>query len=255
MSFFILTNTARERAALLQATDSSDVATDATGIKNVSGGPRHLSWTQSGTGERRIAYINKTNKFTVDTFIMTRADRHVGHEFKLRSWSAYPGTSTDHVNSSNWAPTLVGVGSNDFVQTGLTITAAEAVGIVLAAGTAGAYTKTVSQLFFGTAFNLPEPRSVSVQMQWQTVTLGRKSYLLRERRSFTLENISRAEVETLQALPNDEPLFFYDSTGIVFADKLYHCLLTDVAIQPAQNDNHNVSIEISQLRHYAETAL
>ena len=115
--------------------------------------------------------------------------------------------------------------------------------------------KTVSQLFFGTAFNLPEPRSISVEMQWQTIRLGRQIYLVRERRSFVLENLTRSQIETLQSLPNDEPLFFYDSTGIVFADKLYHCLLLNVGIQPAQNDNHNVSIELAQLRYYAETAV
>lgn len=250
MSFSLIANTAGRAAALVQATDSSNVATDASKIRNIVGGPRHLSWQQTGTAARRLVYVNKTNKLSADTFVMVRADRHVGHSFTLSSWSSYPSTKVDHVTSSNWAPTLVGRNSTDFIQTGLSISATEAVGVLLDSGTAGAYTKTVGQLYFGTAIALPEPLNSTIEETARSESFHRAVYTVREERSLIFRLISRATLAALEALPVGEPVFLYDSLGKVLAANLYHCVITALNAQATGDDTFDVLMEVAQLEHY-----
>lgn len=256
MTLRLCVNNAFNDCSALLVTDTSHAATtDADGVFSVVGSPRHLSWTQSGTGGRIVAYVNKAANLAFDTFIMTRADRHVGHEFRLRSYATYTSSSTDHISSSNWAPTLVGVRSQDFITTAYSQTGRAALGIYLSDGTGGAYSKSVAPFYFCSSFVFPSAQSVGVQMRpyFQGLTNGRNWYLFEEVLTLNIDGLTRAQVDTLQMMPRlmSEPSFLYDDSGYLLADYLWHGLVTSLTVAQAQNDFHSISLEFARLRSYA----
>lgn len=251
MALKLLTNRAWADCSTFKVTNSSDVETADTLTLNMVGGARHLAFTQAGTAGLRVVYVNKNNKLTFDTFVMVNASAHVGHAFQLISVASYPGTLTTHVTSTNWAPTLVN-GGRDFVQGGLSVTNAEAVGIVLDSGTGGAYTKTINKLYFSTAFALPQFGGMQMSPNWTTITVKRTRYAVDEQRTLTITGLTKAQVSTLQSLPNllTEPCFIWDDAGQFFSENLYHALITQMSVNQQFNDLYSVTFTLYRLRRY-----
>lgn len=255
MTFQLLVNSINDQAAVARVTDSSDVevAAEQPNISVITGGPRHLQLAQSGTAARRYVYINKTTAMSFDSLVMVRADRHVGHSVAFRWWSNYTSTSTDISTSSNWAPTLVGPLSQDYIVTGLSVSTAQAAGVVLDSGSGGAYTKKLAQLFFANSFSFPQPPAVRRSVVFGPIVIGRQHYLIDERITFSWPLLTRAQVNTLQQLPRllSEPCFIYDSSGRFIPEKLLHIMITKLSVVAEYNDLHRVEMECFLLRQYA----
>lgn len=256
MTLRLCTNNAFEDCSNILVSDTShSLTTDTDGIWSVASGPRHLCWTQSGTAGRILAYVNKSGNLAWDTFIMTRADRHSGHEFRLRSYATYSSSSTDHISSSNWAPTLVGARSQDFVTTAYSGSSLQALGIYLSDGTGGAYAKSVYPFYFCSSFSFPQTRDIAVTFQnlWLDGIVNRHLYRFEERVTLVVNKLTRANVQSLQALPKllTEPCFLYDDSGYLLSDYLWHGLITRLNISQPQDDFHTVTLEFSRLRSYS----
>ncbi len=117
MSVYLINNDVYAAASELRATDTSDtVVTDAAEVANVTSGPRHIAWPQTGTADRRIAYINTTNALSATWLVLSNADNHNTHELKFHEWSSYSGTKRVLLDVDNFPDaTLVGKSSNDMV--------------------------------------------------------------------------------------------------------------------------------------------
>lgn len=255
MTFQLLVNSIWDQSAVARVTDGSDaeVAAEQPNVSVITGGPRHLTLTQSGTAARRYVYINKTTPMSFDSLVMARADRHVGHSVAFRWWSNYTSTSTDLVTSTNWAPTLVGPRAQDYILTGLSVATAQAAGVVLDSGSGGAYTKKLSQLFFCNSFSFPQAPTVRTISAFGPIVIGRQHYLVNEQLQIVWPQLTRAQVNTIQALPRvlTEPCFLYDSTGRFLIDKLLHVMITRLSVVAEFNDLHRLTMECFALRQYS----
>lgn len=251
MALKILVNHAWAGCADFLVTNGSDVETADTLTRNMVGGARHLTFTQAGTAGLRIVYVNKSAKLSFDTFVMVNASRHLGHAFQLVSWATYTGTLTQHVNESNWAPTLVN-GGRDYVEGGFSASNVDALGIVLDSGSGGAYTKTLNQLYFSTAFTLPYFGSMSMTPTWTAVAVGRQRYHVDERRALVIPGLTKTQKETLLELPNlrTQPFFIWDDSGDYFSENLYHCVCTSLGIAQEMDELYTASFELYRLRRY-----
>lgn len=49
----------------------------------------------------------------------------------------------------------------------------------------------------------------------------------------------------------EEPCFLWDEEGQMFAENLYHCVVTRAAISQMANDLYSVAFEVQRLRRYA----
>lgn len=255
MPLRVLTNTIWQDAASLIVTDTSyALTTDASGLEHVTAGQRWHKWTQSGTADRYISYVNKNGGLGCSHVVLTRADLHVGHQVQLISHSSYSGTATTEYNSgSSWAPTLIGRTSQDHVWT-LACSSKQAMTLGLLAGTAGSYAKSVHQIYFSDALTLTYPQGVTrSQLRFPTTyTHKREAYLVDEQWDFSAVGLTRAEVETLQSLYRLQaaPCFIYDADGTLIPFKLLHGLMSNFQIVAYFDDGYAVQMTVLALREW-----
>lgn len=250
MAISILANTVWQNAAELQITDSSQVVTgEQDGQEILTGGPPHLFHTQSGIARRRYVYVNKAGGLSCDATVLTKATRHTGKSVKISNWSGWPSGRVDNLSDAAWAPTCVGLNSDTFVQLNLAISNVTAVGWSLDSGD---YTKKMSQMYFCTAFTSGDWVGVRVTPEWGSVLIRRRVCLYREKATAVIENLTRAQVNTLRGLYRfmDEPIFIYDSTAAFFSNNLWHCMVVNVQVTQQALDLFTVSLDLVRLREY-----
>lgn len=254
MSIKLLVNHAWDSCALVSAYDNAYAsAGDASGIQSVVGGPRHLSWTQSGTGDRVVAYVDTSSTLAADTFVMVRADRHLTHGVTVKSWATWTSSASDLFASSNFAETLIGRGSKDYVLEFAAVSGKQALGVLLEAGTGGAYAKTLSQMYFASAFNLPNIASVTLEPMYAGYYRNRQNYLIDEQITLISGGLTQTQIAAFEALPNllSEPVFLYESAGALLQDKLYHCIIDRFSVIQATDNLYGVQIVANRLRAYS----
>lgn len=246
----LIVNSILEDTAVIKVTDGSDTnqTAETETAKLISKGPRHLYQTQTGTGARRYVYINTAGGLSCDTCVIVRADRHNGKAVKIKKWSDYTASVTDVYSSGTWAPTLLGPLSQDAILENLGISSVEAVGLELGS----TYSKTISQVYFGTAFVFDSMTSAKISLDWDRIQLGKQSLLTDYSVAITAAMLTRAEVNTFESLFNltTEPCFLYDSDEVWLPDKLWHVAIPSYSIQPLVNDLYDVSFTAHRLRAY-----
>ncbi len=252
MAIYILANTVWGLAAELQITDSSQVVTgEQSGQEILTGGPQHLYHEQSGIARRRYVYVNKAGGLVCDATVLTKATRHSGKSVKISNWSAWPSGRVDNLSDAAWAPTCVGLNSDTYVNVSLSIgSGAQAVGWSLDSGD---YTKRMSQMYFCTAFTSGDWAAVRSAPEWGSVVIGRRLYLYREKATAVIENLTRAQVNTLRGLYQfmEQPIFIYDSTAAFFSNNLWHCMVVNVRVTQQALDLFTVELDLVRLREYA----
>lgn len=256
MSLSVLVNNAWQQAAQFKVTDLSDVATsDTDASDNVVRGARHLGYAQIGTGARRFAYVNKAGGMSADTMVLIDAIKHATHSINVKSWTAFPGTSSSHFSSTNWAPTLIGPNSRDVLMSIGAQSAKHGFGIELDSGTGGAYTKLVTKLFFGTLMplNYNPQQSFESAPFWGTVVVRRQSYLVEYAATLAFEHLTSVEFDAWQSLYKllEEPFFLYDPDGTRLPEKLWHVVLPEFTATPLFNNLWNLQLTFYRLRTYA----
>lgn len=258
MSLQILTNTVFRDCAQLKVTDTAEVATtDTTGLENVTGGQRWQYWTSGTTADRRIAYINKNGGLACSHVVLTRADLHQNHQIQIHSWSNYTSSATTEYDSgASFAPTLIGPFAQDYVWdlTAASITNKQAMTMAFVAGTGGAYTKKVHQLYFSSALTLNYPGSITIERQkFPTMYLyDRQSYLVDSEFQILAASLTEAEVNTFNNLYmlQRRPIFIYDSAGTLITFKLLHCIIKDFKVVESFHDTYDVQLDVLSLRQW-----
>lgn len=254
MALQVLVNTAWQQAAALFVTDLADVATtDSSGAVNVVGGPLHLNWTQTGTSDRRIVYVNKSGGISVNYLVMVNAAAYNGHGVDVKSWSTYTGAATTISSTANFAGTLIGEKTKDYVLSLGTQASKQAVGVDLYGGTGGNYTKTVNKIFFAQAFALTYPNEIAQSSAYGVTTIKRQAYHYSEALSIKLEPMTKAEWQSLQGLYRikEEPFFLYDPEATRLLDGLWYVVTQSLNAEPLGNDYYRVNWTMLRLRYWA----
>jgi hypothetical protein len=255
----LVVNSAWRDAIRILVTDNSDVASsDGDKITNVTTGPRHLEWTQSGTSARRIVYHNGDGGIDYDTFIVTRADRLNTHSVKIIEWTAYTATSSNEFSTTTFAETLVGAQSTDWVyEPASAVTGLEALGLETDAGTGGAFTATLNKVYAGTSIELENPVSAGTQPVDRTtrIVLDTKSYQVDELLTLTFKHVTSAQVESIRNLYqiHTEPFFVYDQEDNWVPYKLYHCVFAGAPVTQVFDDLYNMTLNLARVRLYNNT--
>jgi hypothetical protein len=248
----LIANQLYEQSARVICTDTSGTETDsATYPENVISGRRDLYWAQTGTADRRIAYINMQGTLAINRLVVGLASRQAGNTFKVLSWpSSYPTGETAHVNDASFAGPFVGPLSQDYVyEFSPAISGKYAVGVQLD----GSNQKAVGKLYGGTAISLSGLESASYSPTYETRVLGRQNYLVDHVGRFTFSGVSRDTIDLLERLYRvvREPVFFWDSEGTRIPFSLWHGIITNLVVGVAFDNLHVVQIETMRLRHYS----
>lgn len=253
----ILANTVGRDAAEIRITDSSNVdvgASESAGKTIISGGARYLRWTQSGTAERRVVYINTNGGLDFTHVFIRNADWHSGQTVDIVSWSSYPSTMTTEMSSVDLDSYLVGPNTLDAVVPLTVDTSPEAVGIVFPS----AYETKVGQIYFCQAVQFDAlvgehtgevlPETEPQRQHW------RKHYEIEEQATIMLDG-DQSDVDGLADLPKREPIVLYDDSGSGgvghgIADLAAHCLLTRDSAEARADDSYLVALDYEILREY-----
>lgn len=252
----LLVNSVWGDAAQLRVTDSSDVETsDGAGVQNITSGPRHLEWTQDGTAERRLVYVEKGGTLTYDTVVVTRADRYETHGVQIADYATYTGSATTRFTSTNFAETLIGEDSLDYVlEIGSTISSKQAVSLTLSSGTGGAYSKTVNKFYACSSLELNNVKSAAVRPEKRatSVIIDRRAYQVSKGVRLQFEMVTDSQLNSLDTLYRlrEEPFFIYDSSGLWLQEKLLHVVLSGAPVVKSFNDLHEVELNLKTLRRY-----
>lgn len=257
MPLKILVNSAWESATQVIATDTSNATTneDST-IENVTGGVPYLLWQSGATSDRRITYIDKSSRLTSTHFVLTRADRHVGHQIKLYKFASYPSSATLITSTANPLATssLVGQSGQDLVIE-CAATNVEGLCAEFLAGTGGNYTKKVHQMYFANALTLNKPSYLTTSLaNFPTYYKYRnKNSLINKRINIISEELTRDEVDSFEQLfrLKGQPFFIYDSDGAHIRYNLIHCMLENYQISPFQDNYYNISLNVVELRRWS----
>lgn len=259
MALKLISNTAWRDCAQLSITDTSHAETTSEKARaiNVTGGPRSLSWTQSGTGDRIISYINKAGTLAADTLVVTRANNFNGHEVRVRSYSTYSSTPSDILNTASFAQSLVGPDGTDWVYEFSAVASKQALSLYLGAGSGGAYTKTVGAVYFSTALSLDYPSSMTIgPLDSRTVhVVHGNAYRVHRTISLQFSMLTQAQVQTIEQFykMTREPIFIYDSTGNWIFRNLAYVAIVDVKRLQRLNDFYPISLELVELNGASST--
>lgn len=255
---FIVNEAERDRVKLGTTTAAPADVDDRDKILNITGGARHLEWTQGDSTTRELSYIAKWNTgLSANTVVLARADRHLGHDLTIKAYSAYPSTPVT-VGSETTLATgdLVGFDTQDYILEFTQKNAQQAFAVEFGNGAGGAYTRIVNSLFFGNAFEFDNVESITRRPVPKRVPLevGRNSYYVQEQCSIVFSAVSEDKLQDFEELYRvyDEPCFIYDSLGSFISEKLLHVIVTArpiVKYIPAQDVN-TIRVDFSVLRYY-----
>ena len=254
MALKLIVNSVWQNCPQVKVTDLSDAATaDTDNPANFVGGPRHIRYAQSGTGDRRFVYVNKAGGLTCDTLVIADASSFVGHGVQVHSWATYTGATTVAFSASAFAETLYGPNGSDWVASLGTISSKQAFGVDIFAGTGGAFSKVVNKIFFGTAYTFNYNYDLQISPNWSRVLLRRQSYLTEYQATLSVEGLSKTELDSFQALYNllEEPFFLWDSDGTRLSQRLWYVITLELRISPRFDDLYDVSFVLYRLRSHA----
>lgn len=260
MPLVVLTNSVWSAAARLVSTDNTHAEqADQTGLQSISGGHNHYTWTQSGTADRFIVYVNKVGGLACTYLVVTHADAFNGHQVQITSWTSYSGTSTTEFDSgTSFAETLVGPQSKDWVRA-VTCSSKEALGLNLTAGTGGNYAKTLYKVYFSTGFTLNYPGAegspaviIEPLPRHSRHFLEKQSFSVTERWTFTAHGLTRTELQTFERLPylKTDSFFIYDSAGTLISHKLLQCVLESYQIIGVFDNLYAIQFSVLAVNQY-----
>jgi hypothetical protein len=187
--------------------------------------------------------------------VMTRADYTQTHGLNIQSYTAPWTGGVNEYGDTNFTETLIGPSSRDWVKF-ITATGAKyALGLQLADGSGGNYTRELSKLYFCNKFDLNDFMGDVPRPSWstvyQTVKFGRQAYIVDRQMSLTFGTFTRAQVETFEGLYGlrTDPIFLYDEDGYVIQDKLWHGLILDYEFTPtgAAGDVFTLRIDTARI--------
>lgn len=255
---FIVNEAERDRVLLGVTTAAPADVDDRDKIINITGGGRHLEWTQADSTTRELAYIAKWNTgLSANCVVLARADRHLGHDLAIKAYSAYPSTPTTVGSETTLAVgDCVGIDSQDYILEFTQQNAQQAFAVEFANGAGGAYTRIVNKLFFGNVFEFDNVESITRKPvpKRNPLDVGRNTYYVQEQCSMVFSAVSEDKLQDFEELYRlyEEPCFIYDSLGSFITEKLLHIIVTArpvVKYIPAQDVN-TITVSFSVLRYY-----
>lgn len=251
MSLVLLPNNVWPDAAYLAVTDGSDVATtDTAGAENITGGPRSLAWSSSDASARRLVYVNKSGGLACSHIVLARADVHDAKDVTIRSWTNYASTSTAEYNTASFAETLVGPREQDWVYA-LPLSSKQAIGITF---NSTDYIKHVYKFYVSNGITLNYTTASEFRvLPFPTRHVHRRQMCLVDTEwQFTAEEMTRAEVDAFEAIPNllAEPMFLYDSAGHHIYHKLVHGFIVDPVVTAVFDDLYQLTFRVLELRSW-----
>lgn len=260
MPLVILTNTVWDDAARVVVTDNTYAETaEQTGLQSITGGHNHYSWSQSGTADRFVAYVNKVGGLGCTYIVVTHADAFNTHQVQITSWATWTSsTTTEWDSGSSFAETLVGPQSKDWVRA-VTISNKEAIGLNLTGGTGGSYAKTLYKVYFSTGFTLNYPGvegspAVTIEPlpRFSRHTILKQHYAVTERWTFTAHGLTRAELQTFEQLPflKTDAFFIYDSAGTLISHKLLQCVMESYQVLGVFDNLYAIQFSVLAVNQY-----
>ena len=247
MAIELITNTVWRDSALVLPTDNANAASaDTADIENISRGPRHLEWAQSGTAVRRLVYENKRGNLSANRCIITRSDRYTAG-YVIRKYSTYSSSATS-IETTASAPTGIGQNSQDYLASFTLASSQQAFSVEFLGSTA----KIVNKIVFGEALSFAYPQAPTISPYWGSYASGRKNYLCSEVMTLRFSGEPQATITTLESqwLIHEEPCFLYDSAGTVLADKLWHCVIGSLTVSQLFYDLYDIEMQVFRLREY-----
>jgi hypothetical protein len=247
----LLHNQSKRQMAEFRAMNASNTeltAAQSTGKRNAYAGARHLAWSKPSAVH--LAWINKTNGLTADTFVMVDAVNYQGTNFDLVKYSTFPSSSTSIYSSSDFQGEFVGRLSQDFVYEFTTASNVQAFGLNLPSGGS---TSAVNSSYWCESISLNWPIAIKSSPIKDTIKVGKKTYDVEELHAVTFDRILDSEIDDMLELIKtfDEPVFLYDSTAHILKYKLVHGIITSAPTFKRYDDFNQMNLQIHQLRSYA----
>ena len=261
MPIEILANHALSRSVDYQWADSTqEPLTDQTGRSNFTGGARHLLATSPvGTGFVRLQYVNNdTSAFgSFDRVVITNADLALTHKVEIVSATSFWGGHANLLSTTNFAETLIGPKSQDYLLSFSSISSKKALHVNLDDGTGGSWTKKIGKVFFSQALAFDyvaegEPRR---NPAFDAISIDGEKFLTQERIRLTFQSLTDSQVQSFHSLPGvwgkfRQPFFIYDSSAVYLAEKLLHVVLSDREVIKQSADFYTMSLDLYVLRYY-----
>lgn len=258
MALELLVNHALQRCVDFHWSESDQTIQYHSALGFVAG-PRHvISTSPLGASYARLQYAANTGFGTLNRFILSRADLLLTHALGV-SWNtnAWTGTATDLFTSSNFAATLIGPKTQDYLLEYTAITTAKGLYLSLDNGTGGAYTRKIGKAFWSEKFALDylELQYPQRQPLWESVRAGSKNFLVQERITFKWKHVTSAQIRTFLALfqmhgDKREPFFIYDPQAFYLPEKLLHVVKDTHQIVYKGDDVHDLTLTVFVLRYY-----
>lgn len=261
MPIVFLPNHAAKNAADYHWGDSSqEPLTDQTGRSNFAGGPRHLLGdSPDGTGFVRVQYVsNDTTKLDgIDYCVITNADYALTHKLEVVKATSFWAGHTNLFSSTNFAETLIGPKSQDYLLSFTAISGVKALHINLDDGSGGSWSKKLGKVFFSDSLSFDYVDETYPQRQpaWESVTITGEKYLTQEKIRLSFNSLTDSQIQAFDALPNvwgkyRQPFFIYDSSAVFLSEKLLHVVLADRQITKSFSDFYSMTLDLYVLRYY-----
>jgi hypothetical protein len=255
VSIILLPNNVWAAAAQTDITNvaGASYASEAATFEAIAGGPRSLSYSSTDTDARKFVYINKAGTLNYTHVIWARADLHnnASRGVQINSYSTFPSAGATEFSTGAFSQTLIGKNSQDWV---FPVSGSGKQGIELSLTTFG-YTKNVVKFFVSNGITLPNSQQVvTTHLPYLArYTYRRQTYLIDEEWQFTFLEVTKAEVDAFESIPNllSEPMFVYDTLGTQIPYSLIHGIITDHKVTAVYDDNHTVTFTMDALRQWA----
>lgn len=250
----LLANTIYDQAAEVRVTNDSLVAADTDFKLNVTGGQRHLKWRQTSAAKRLINYTEPGAGLSARFVVLTNANIFEGHAIAIQSWtSLWSGNVVHFTSSGTFSETKYGPKNHDWVYDLGTLTGKAAIGIEMNDGTGGSYVRKCGKLYFSDPVSFDGFASKpEYANQNETLLVGEQAYQIDETMRCSFGPITRAQVESIQNLPDigKEPFFLYDEDGHALHETLLHVIALDYSFQalPASDDVFLFNLLVGRLR-------
>lgn len=254
----ILTNTAYERLRTIDIASSALVSRAEVRSINAVWGQAWLT-APKVSGDDLLTYSTLGESLSVDRFVVTRADRHVGNVFGIATWAPYP-TLAGQIVYSPFSEPLIGRSQRDFVfgsvvglgapSDGEPVTGLDAVSLI-------GYGSLVFDTFcpsLSIRFDVISPGSLSRSplARFSRITRGKIPYEVDQAIEITFLQVPQATVDRLDDAWSirEMPFYMYDRTGAVFPEKLIECVLVNMPSVYAYDNGYTVTIRAARTREY-----
>lgn len=235
------------------AIDLVRTPTTTENVLTLTNGPRHLYFLDGQDSPMEFAYVNGDGNLRADHFVLTRADRFLGHEIELHYYDTYTASKTAIYDVGDFAETLAGPNGQDWVYNlGQLYTGKEAFSVTFKDGSAGAHDVKVHQAYFSEAISIDYIETgLVIKPEWFEQIVNGNLWHFDESLKFTAVLVDQDSISRLETLDYyGKPFFLYDESGVHLPDGLWHVMALDMPEIKAFQSESIIQFELYKLRSY-----